>query len=515
MRGVRVGLPRALACVFAVVWLLSLGAPVMAAETPVVVSVAPAQIALAPGRSAVVLVSLANTTDKRVPVTVTAVAAEDSVITSPVAPFELAPGQSRTEAVTVTRRSEGSGQDVGLSFVVDSRAASAVAGTTVKAVPNPPPVTVTAEAGPDRVNENRPGSATLVIGTDREGPVRVTALSVTPPPHTWLEVTCPGGRVARWDENPATGQPCEFDLAPRSKVSLPVRVGTEGAVVPGTRPAVFRVSAQEPGRAETAVSLVVTMPVTLEVFGESDILQALGVPVFLVLPGVIIVLTAGFLVRRCSPWRRRPAVDEEQAGSVVAAATRTAVLGVLLSLGMAKLYPVLTAWFWPGEPRDYTREHAFLDFYLVFGYSFAVATAIWLLVLLGDLPRALWAATHVPHPGDAPVVLLRKLSLRRSTSFPLVEVDDLTGVLVRRTRGEGYLVAPRVVVTTPAGSALRTRVETLVSRNRPVRLYCALRWAVFRGRAELGYRSSDIDEVLLAPEVTIRNLEVGIAQIGE
>ncbi|WP_092785079.1 hypothetical protein [Actinokineospora terrae] len=508
------GLPRALARVFAVAWLLSLGAPVMAAEAPVTVSIAPAQIALAPGRSAVVLVSLANTTDKRVPVTVKAVAAEDSVITSPVAPFELAPGQSRTEAVTVTRRSEGSGQDVGLSFVVDSRAASAVAGTTVKAVPNPPPVTVTAEAGPDRVNENRPGSATLVIGTDREGPVRVTALSVVPPPHTWLEVTCPGGRVARWDENRPAGQPCAFDLAPRSTMSLPVRLGTEGAVVPGTRPALFHISAQEPGRVETAVSLVVTMPVTLEVFGESDILQALGVPVFLVLPGVIIVLTTGFLVRRCSPWRRRPAAEAEQAGSVVAAATRTAVLGVLLSLGMAKLYPVLTAWFWPGEPRDYTREHGFLDFYLVFGYSFAVAAAFWVLVAVGDGLRALWSAVRVPVPGDAPLVLLRKLSLR-TTRFTLVDVAGAPGVLVRRSRAGESLVAPRIVVSTAADSPLRTRVEDFVSDDKPLRLCLTLTWALWRKRAELTYRSTDIDQVRRAPEVTIRTLRTGIAQIAE
>jgi hypothetical protein len=496
---VDVGSAKAVACSFAVVWLVLVTSPAVA-DAQVTAAVTPAQVALSPGRSATVLLSVANPTQAPVSVKVRAVAAEGSVSASPAtATIALEPGQSRTESFTLTRTAEGSGQDVALSFVVDSPDASVVAGTTVKAIANAPPVTAAVEAGPDRVNEKRPGSATLVIGTDREGPVRVTSLSMVPPQGTRLEVTCPGGSRVEWREGGSDDSGCGFDVAPRSKVALPVRVHTEGPTVPGTRSAVIRVAAVEAGRAETASTLVLTMPITLEVYGEADILSGLGVPVFLVVPGVIVVLVARFLVRRFSPLRHR--ADQSEPEPVVTTATGTALLGVLVSLGMAVLYPLLTEWLWPGTALDYTRHYSFFDLYLVFGYSVAVGVAVWLLLVTVLGVRAAWTTNRVPGPGDAPGALLWKLAFRR-TAFPLVDVNGRGGVLLRRTGTGEDLVAPRIVVSAAAGSPLRAQVEELVARGRPTRLW----WVVRRAKAVLAYRSDDVAEVCLTSEATIRTI---------
>ena len=94
---------------------------------------------------------------------------------------------------------------------------------------------------------------------------------------------------------------------------------------------IIRVQASNP-EAHASASVVVTIPFTVEVFAESDILKSVGVPIFLLLPGVIAVLTGWFLIRNLSPWRHLatgiPGI------SVISAATATAVLGLAISLAL-------------------------------------------------------------------------------------------------------------------------------------------------------------------------------------
>ncbi|PPK66753.1 hypothetical protein CLV40_109138 [Actinokineospora auranticolor] len=494
---------RSLVRVLAVVWLLLLATPA-AAETPITATATPAQVALPPGRSATVLLTLTNSAQSPTTAAIRVVASEDTITTTPAATtVPLGPGQSRTETFKVTRTAEGSGQDVGLSFVVDSPGASAVVAASVKAVPSAPLATATVESGPDRVNQNRPGSATIVIGTDRETAVRVTALTATPAPDTWLEATCPDGRTAQW--RAGRSDSCAFDLKPRAKQAIPVRVYSDDLTAPGTRSALFSITAQEGDDAATATTLALTMPVTLEVFGESDIVQSLGVPVFLVVPGVVTVLVVGFLLRRVRP--RFPAAESE---SVVAAVTWTTLLGVLVSLVMAKLFPLLTGWLWPGTRRDYTQRYNFLDLYLVLAYSVGVAVVVWLLVVL---VHGVWAATRVPSPDDSPRTLLWKLATR-DTLLPLVEVDGTPAVLMRRTKTGEVIVAPRIQVEATADSALPQKVEDLVRRHEPARLWWLLDRAISRQEAVLSYHPGDITEVRVVPEVTAIGRDTDVVRMA-
>ena len=442
---------RAILCAVGVFVLSGAGmlAGTASADAPVTLTLSASEIALSPGDSAEVLLTLTNNGGASFPLTLRSVVSSSSVEAKlRASTLDLAQGQSRSVDVAVQRVGEGVGQDVTVSFVAETPEMSVVASLVVKAVPNPAVVAVKVDSVVDRVNENRPGSAMLVVDNAREADARVSSVDVTAPASVAVVLTCPDGTEVQAADGNTSRKDCAFVVPARDQVILPVTVTTTDSISPGPRSATFRVRAQPQNGPGGTVSVVASMGFAVEVFAESDLLDALGVPVFLLLPGVVIVLTVWLLVARFTPW---PTKERPPVGTVGTVAG-TAVIGLGVSLLMAYVYPVMTSWFMPGTRRDYTKAYGFLDFYYVFFHSLVIAIAIWVLALAAYRVRVGYHWLFVPKAGDEPTALLRKMAFlgrfgTTTTLLPKVTVGGAGGVVLRRATTA--LVAPRIVVSIP------------------------------------------------------------------
>lgn len=385
------------------------------------VSPTPKELALTPGATATGVLVLENA--GATPATIARVepvAADPSLKVSMVDSVAAVPAAASVPlSYEVTRTTESTGQDVTVRFVVSysQRAAPksdpvsqvVVASVTVKAVASLAVVEAKIESNVQTINENRPGQGALVVSNPRETSIRVDAVQVSAPTSVKVQLDCPNGGQLTVLGATTRSANCSFPVGARSQEVLPLRLETEESVIPGPRSVVIRVEASVP-ESRVSASVAATVAFTVDVFAESDILKAVGVPVFLLLPGVVVVLTGWFLIGTASPWRQ--VVGPPQSTSVISTATITAVLGLAVSLVIAAVYPTLTSSLVPGYERNYLRAYGFQDFYYVFGYSFAIAIVAWLLSLLLFLAVRGFRWLFLPVAGDDEPALLRKLGLR-------------------------------------------------------------------------------------------------------
>jgi hypothetical protein len=483
--------------------LWSLTPAARAAGGGVTASVNPTEVALTPGASAKGVLLLANGSDQRMTARVNAKEGDSSVHAEVSTKKRVIPSNGSIALVfTVTRTGEGIGQDTGVQFIVTSKGVKkgppsdpqTVAALTVKAASSLALVEAKVESNIGTINENRPGSAALVLINPRETAVHVGELTVSAPDATNVSLTCPDGTELKVDGgNSGTARDCPRDIAPRSQEILPLRLQAVDTLAPGPRTMLVKVTAN--GSASESQSVVASTPLTVDVFAESDILKAVGVPVFLLLPGVIIVLTAWFLIKHVSPWRQ--VAGDVEIGDVVSAATATAILGLAVSLVVALVYPWLTETFIPGSERDYLKAYGFRDFYYVIGYSFAIAVLVW-AIASGGFILARWL--FVPWPYDKPEALLRKIGLRGiaggGTRFTRVAIDpsgqglELGGRAVNRA-----LVAPRIVVAVkPASGDLSQRIEDHARAGHAFRLWRTVHNAIHDKQAAIDFKTGDLKD---------------------
>jgi hypothetical protein len=494
-----------------------LTSPAFGSDNSVSVTVAAPETVLTPGASArgVLVVTNAGTTSAS-RVNVRPVVADASIaVTMPKTRATIPAGGSIPLAYTVMRSTEGTGQDVTVRFVVTYRQAVAatakpvsqvaVASLTVKAAATRALVEAKIESNIGTINENRPGEGALVVANPRETAVRLDAVQVSAPTSVDVilacpkgnELTTPGGTTKRFTE-------CLITIAPRSQEVLDFTLKTAESVAPGPRSALFRVEASKPD-AHASASVIVPLAFTVDVFAESDILKAVGVPVFLLLPGVIVVLTSWFLIRRLSPWRR--IASSVAINQVISAATGTAILGLAVSLAIAAAYPKLTRDLVPGYERDYLRAYGFRDFYYVFGYSFAIAIAVWVISLVASIfiPIVRWL--FMPAENDDEQSLLRKVGLRGllrgPTVFQRVTVDQgARGLALGRRPGGKVLIAPVISINIDESKApgLAQTIETNASTGHAFRLWREIRRAVRENKATIAYRAGDVAKPQLMDE---------------
>jgi hypothetical protein len=280
---------------------------------------------------------------------------------------------------------------------------------------------------------------------------------------------------------------------------LPLGFKTTDTVAPGPRTVLVKVTGAD--ASSHSQSAVASTSFTVDIFAESDILKAIGVPVFLLLPGIVIVLTCWFLIQRLSPWRQ--VTGDKGLNSVVSAATATALLGLAISLLIALIYPKLTSWIRPGYERDYLKAYGFKDFYYVLAYSFAIAIAIWLLAISGFY-LARWL--FLPWQNDQPLALLRKIGVRgmvsRRTSYPRVNVkadgsgaQQLKGLLLENRTGGRKLVAPTIavaIVDSGKTPGLAGSIEDQVNTSRAFRLWRTVRSAARDNEVTTSYKSGAV-----------------------
>lgn len=457
----------------------------------------PAEVSLPVNGSATGVLLVRNPGAEPAKVTVAAAPSDPSVEVTLAEPNStVAAGSSVALSFTVRRLTEGNGQRIVVRFVATSEQGSrrtSVSSLTV--VPAPMPVLIDAKinSNVESVNENRPGNGYVVLTNPRDTGVRVKGIEVHAPESTILTVVCPSGaEVSAANEVRRSKQDCEFDVGPREQLALPVRFAAGEVVVPGPRSVAIRISVADPGTGATA-DVLTTAGVRLEVYAESDLLKALGIPILLVVPGMIIVVTVWFLLRTFGPLRRT--LRDVQPSSGVTTVLGSTVLAVALSLVMAPAYPVLTDAFVPGEPRNYLTAYGFVDFYYVFGYSFAVAILIWAVVAAGVFCHR---GLLVPDAQDDAAVLLRKIGLRGlfggDTSFTKVTLpeDGPGGVVIAEAGSGQVLVAPRIVVTESGGNHLQD--EQTSSGRHLLRLW----WAIYTSKAKAHFLGSDVSAPRLA-----------------
>ncbi|MFJ1768429.1 hypothetical protein ACIOD2_49490 [Amycolatopsis sp. NPDC088138] len=482
-------------------WLWLASSP--AAAAGISISASPEQVNLVPSSTAAGTVSVTNSDAAQAVVAIRWVPSDQSVqVDMPKTAARLTAGSSAVFDFQVTRVAEGSGLDSAVSFIATSPRGAATTTVTIKVAAHPVLLEAKVDSAVERIDENRPGAASLAVNNPRDTPVKVESVAVSAPSSTTVTVRCPSGPDIRAEGGTTTrAATCAFTVPPREQQLLPITFSATELVTPGARSLSFVVHASD-GHG-SAASVIASTSFSLEVFGESEILQAVGVPVFLVLPGVVAVLAAYVLVRRFSPWRSAFTAQESHVG-VVSQTAVTGILGVVISLLLAALYPWLTGNLFPGRQRDYRHAYGFLDFYYVLAYGFLLGATAWLLTLLAYASRFCWRALLLPQPGDPPRALLRKLGTQgfftgRSAVFLRVEFAGMGAVLLSEQRNGTVLVAPRIVVDArPSGGAPDKACIEQISGNGAWELWQELR--LHRREDLLRYKPGDVVTVAEVPK---------------
>jgi hypothetical protein len=332
-------------------------------------------------------------------------------------------------------------------------------GTLEVTGPEPEPaedmVQVRVETAVGSLMEHRPGMVYLVVTNVSAAPVQVTEISPAGPEFvTFNEAGLTSGVV----------------LAPREAHAFPFEVCVTGIVRPGKHLLLYQVAFQsERGGRTRAGKAIATHEVQVGVLGESDILTALGVPSFLLLPGFLMLVTAGLL------WRFVPARSGDF--PLKAKDAEFWLLAITLSLLAAGVYPLATGW--AGGARNYLEGYGLRDVMWVWCGSVVLA-AVGYLAAIGGLNiqhrLASWYRGRVkPSPTDGPIVVLQKLH-RQDLGVRLPRVKVEVGgevqqgfLLEPQAEGQQWLrVGPNIVVKWLPGASrdLRRKVGEQLEADR-------------------------------------------------
>ncbi len=235
----------------------------------------------------------------------------------------------------------------------------------------------------ESLSEKRPGKVYLAI-TDVAG-VPVHVKSVEPGGPSFIKFGPPDQQ--------------DFDLKPRETRVVAIEVSTADAVQPGKQLLLFQV-VLEWGKGETA-KMVQTSTVDVGVFGESAIVQALGLPSFLLLPGFLLLTVMGLL------WKISKSKEQPDFPFELKSPEFWAV-AISVSMVVAFLYPVVTGRLY-GSPRNYLESYGFFDVVLVWGASVALGIVLWFLLFLVVRAGRAWKQLPIPSTKDKPWTILRKL----------------------------------------------------------------------------------------------------------
>ena len=494
----------------------------LAADGTLSIAISPSEIVLTTGASASVLVILRNVgTSSDTDVRVQAVSSDGSVSVAQSAPasdaLTLTPNTFTSLTYVVARTKEGISQDVVVLFEVTYSSNGlpnqiAIAPLTVKAAAATPLLDARIASNVDNINENRPGEAALIVSDLTDTVLTVASLEVTAPASVEVKVTCrngkelttPGGTIRAF-----TSTDCPLSVNPKSQLVLHIGLATGDSIAPGPRTVVMKVTATDPDTKASASS-VATLPFTIDVYAESDILKAVGVPVLLLLPGVIVAATAWFLISHWSPLRGFGGVTGANGGGTNPFATVpvATIVSLFLSLVVAWLYPWLTLNIWPHQARDYLRAYGFRDFNYIVTFSFAIGLAIWLLTVIGfPLGRLIARWLVIPMELDDERSLLRKIGLRGvfggDSRFKRVQLGSGSTALHMggRANGKSLLVAPiAIVFNKPEPKGLAVAIESRATR--PGRLTALSLW----WRVQDAVRNKSITMVYRDGEITAPQL---------
>jgi hypothetical protein len=231
----------------------------------------------------------------------------------------------------------------------------------------------------DSISQERPGEGALLLTNNLDLPVAI--------------------EIKGWPGSASmTIDPIEkFEIAPRSTVRTAVKVKAQGRVTPGAYPAEFEVTGtwKWAGRTETR-HLLVSKQATIGVFFESDLLKALGIPSFLVLPGCLMVFTMQLLLA----FNVLGAKNESKLPDLSITTPGFWILSITYSAFYALVY---AAWI----KNDYLIRYGPEDLILVWLSSIVIGALLYLSIAsVAKITRRL----KVPTAADDQIAILKKMA---------------------------------------------------------------------------------------------------------
>ncbi len=301
------------------------------------------------------------------------------------------------------------------------------------------------------VSRQRPSTLYMVLKNQRDLAVEVTDIRWFGPGFIVLRE----GSESCTADDASPGPVTSRSLAPYEQAVLPILVCPEEQIVPGKYNLLASANVTLDGTVLAALS--VSQAVEVGVLGESDLLNLLGVPSLLLLPGFLFLITLRLLqVSLVAPVEGAALKPKEADFWAVA---------IALSIAFAFLYPWATEQLVPEGRRDYLIAYGLRD--LVYVYAAAIILGclvffVWRILLwCASLYRAAQLRRCLPQAGDDPAAILQKLVLAKS-DFTL----ELPAVHIKGTAAAEHLLllspwstAETLWVTPPAQLEIRDHFE--------------------------------------------------------
>src|SRR5690349_9038413 len=315
-------------------------------------------------------------------------------------------------------------------------------------------VEVVSHTSSTQLNEQRPGQVFLVI--TNKGNLPITLGDITSSGPSFISGTPDISRLKN-SEN-------IVQIEARDTAYVPVEIKVTDAVRPGKHFLLFQTPIEwGPKENRQKANVITQQEFEVGILGESELLTALGLPSFLILPGFLMIVVYGLLDKR--------AVTDQ---SILKNATNAPLWigAITLSGVMAFLYPLGT-YLLRGVRRDYLISYGLGDVIRVWIASILIGAVAWLIV---QALERLWRYLFRPSSLDSPAQLLKKLYWQRLklnlSKFEVKINDNKKEVFLlerRRDKQETYWVGPYINIEWPlveeSLKSEQTRLKAIVSEQ--------------------------------------------------
>ncbi len=289
--------------------------------------------------------------------------------------------------------------------------------------------------------------------------------------------------------NPATA--VDVTIPAHDKVLAPFALKLEGAIEPGKHKLIFDTNFRwQSGNEQRSGTLLVPYEITSNILGESEILQLLGIPSFLLLPGALLLMVIAML--RKLGWKiSRDAgelaipTDVKSAEFWVLAVSLSIVAGFVFYLAKGRTY--LSGY----STRDMLEVWSFTTLVGVLGYAIAaVLTSLYLR----------HRAAVTPAEQDTPVAVLYKLERTHQglklelLEFTVAGQKQVGFLFGRRTQERrSYWVLPRIIVKWDAKAPpnLQEQVDEAITNEHTQELARLLEVGSVAGVLQVSWNGSD------------------------
>lgn len=294
----------------------------------------------------------------------------------------LVPGSVYLRVTYNTTGAKSVPQVLYATLVVNSRQADEVS-KVVEVVPN---------TASTQLNEQRPGQVFLVINNKSNLPIRLGQITTDGP--GFISGTANMSGLPKNEQG-------NVQIEARDSAYVPVAIKVTDTVRPGKHLLIFKVPIEWGVNDHLRkANVIAQQQFEVGILGESELLTALGLPSFLILPGFLMIVTFRLISRR--------GMGEE---SMLKNATNPTlwIVAITLSGVMAYVYPYGTKKVF-GVSRDYLIGYGLGDIIKVWLTSILIGLLAWLIF---ELIKFLWRHLFMPAPTDSPVRLLKKLYWQR------------------------------------------------------------------------------------------------------